>query len=290
MSTEVTVESKGPFNLSLCLKAMSGFSPEPDEDLSRFRVPIRLEGKPFFLEARQPEKDAPIEISSSRKTDPTRLKEIAEWILNVDLELRPFYRKTASHRVLGPIIKRHQGLKPLRPSSLFQMMVIAVTEQQISLTAAYRIRTRLLEKFGEKVLDQWAFPEAGVLAETSVENLMECGLSRRKSEYIQGLSQGVADGSLELDKMKRMSDDEVRRFITSLRGFGMWSADYILIRGLGRKDAIPADDLGVRTIVGKYLGGGTRITPVEVREVLHSLKPFRGLAVFYLMAEERSGV
>jgi DNA-3-methyladenine glycosylase II len=287
MTTQLLVRSRGPFDLHLSLKVMSGFSPDPVKDLSRLRIPVRIDGKPFILEARQPGKNAPVEVSSSRKADPAKLKETAEWILLTSLDLRPFYKKAENHRVLGPVIKRYHGLKPLRPSSLFQMMVIAVTEQQISLTAAYRIRTRVVEKFGEKILDRRAFPEAGELAQASVENLMGCGLSRKKSEYIRELSRRVADGSLDLDKMKKMPDEEVRRFIIALRGFGMWSADYILIRGLGRIDAVPADDLGVRTIVGKYLGGGTRMDPEEVRKALLSLKPFRGLAVFYLMAEER---
>jgi DNA-3-methyladenine glycosylase II len=287
-ATRLSLRSRGPFDLCLSLKVLSGFSPDPVQDLSRLRVPVRIDGKPFILEARQPAKYAAIEISSSRRVDPAVLKERAEWILNTGLDLRPFYRKAASHGVLGPVIKRYRGLKPMRPSSLFQMMVIAVTEQQISLAAAYRIRARVVEKFGEKVLDQKAFPEAGALAQTSVESLTGCGLSRRKSEYIRELSRRIADGSLDLDKMNTMSDEEVRRFILDLRGFGMWSADYILIRGLGRIDAVPADDLGVRKIVGTYLGRGTRMNPEEVREALLSLEPFRGLAVFYLMAEERS--
>jgi len=54
-----------------------------------------------------------------------------------------------------------------------------------------------------------------------------------------------------------MSDDEVRAHITQIRGFGRWSADYILIRGLGRPDCVPADDLGVRTVIGRYLGNGS---------------------------------
>ncbi len=290
MPTEVTVNSKGPFDLPLCLKVMSGFSPVPVEDLSRYRVPVRLDGRPVVLEACQTKKNGPIKISSSRRTEPSGLKGMAEWILNTSFDLRPFYRKAADHRVLGPIIKRHRGLKPMRPPSLFQMMVTAVTEQQISLTAACRIRERLVERFGEKVLDQTAFPEPTVLAEAPIEGLMECGLSRQKSEYIKALSLRVADGSLKMEKMKKMSSPDVHRFITNLRGFGRWSADYILLRGLGRLDAVPADDLGVRTIVGKYLGSGTRMKAEEVENALRVFRPFRGLAVFYLMAAQRSGI
>ena len=70
----------------------------------------------------------------------------------------------------------------------FEMLVIAITEQQISLAAAYRIRTRIIERFGDHVNGLWAFPTPRRLSESSTADLMRCGLSQRKAEYVEGLA------------------------------------------------------------------------------------------------------
>jgi DNA-3-methyladenine glycosylase II len=175
----------------------------------------------------------------------------------------------------------------MRPASLFEMLVIAITEQQISLAAAYRIRTRIIERFGDPVNGLWAFPTARRLSESSVVDLTTCGLSQRKAEYVKGLAYEVANGLLDLDQLEAMSDEEVRSLLLQVRGLGPWSADYFLVRGLSRPDRVPADDLGIRSIVGRYLGHGQRLSPQGTMRKLSSFKPYRGLAAFYLLAYER---
>jgi DNA-3-methyladenine glycosylase II len=167
------------------------------------------------------------------------------------------------------------------------MAVIAITEQQISLAAAQRIQERLVRRFGQEIGGFWIFPGAERLAHAEISELTACGLSHRKAEYVLDLARSVDDGSLDLDSIKEMDDDEARAFITARRGFGRWSADYILIRGLARADAVPADDLAVRSVVGQSLGKGARMTSAEVEQALEPFRPYRGLAAFYLLAHAR---
>jgi DNA-3-methyladenine glycosylase II len=175
----------------------------------------------------------------------------------------------------------------MRPASLFEMLVIAITEQQISLAAAYRIRTRIIERFGDPVNGLWAFPTPRRLSESSAEDLISCGLSQRKAEYVKGVAYKVANGQLDLDQLVAMSDEDVRALLLQIRGLGPWSAEYFLVRGLSRPDRVPADDLGIRSIVGRYLGRGQRLSPQGAMRKLSSFKPYRGLAAFYLLAYER---
>src|SRR5205807_7824511 len=79
------------------------------------------------------------------------LGETAQWLVSADLDLGPFYRIVEPHPIMGPIAKALRGLKPLRPLTLFEMAIIAITEQQLSLAAAFHIRTRLIERFGTPV-------------------------------------------------------------------------------------------------------------------------------------------
>jgi DNA-3-methyladenine glycosylase II len=285
-TTELTVQ--GPYDLGLSLQARASFSPEPEPDTTVLQAAVKIGGKPALLEVRQAAHDSTLlQVSSRDDADGKRLREQAGWIVLATLDLRPFYRRVRNDPVIGPLIRRFRGMKPIRPATLFEMAVDAVVEQQISLAAARRIRARMVERFGEKKDGLWIFPAPEDLAQVPLTALRQCGLSNRKAEYISGLASKVVDGSFDLEGLKGMSDDEVRSVISAVRGFGRWSADYILIRGLGRPDAVPADDLAVRSIVGKYLGDGSRMTAEQVEKKLKPFAPFRGITVFYLLVHHR---
>lgn len=286
--SELAVSWKGPYDLTLSLKAAASFSPGMAQETSALRTAVRIGGKPVLLEVQQDtETSGRVYLPGGYEQYSDELTKLAQWVLLADFDLRPFYRLTAPHPVLGPVAEQLHGLKPFRPASLFEMAVIAIIEQQISLTAAHRMRSRLKERFGDEIDGLWVFPEADTLSLAMPEELRACGLSGGKSEYVIGLSEKVTSGALDLDQLKTKSDDEARSVIMGLRGFGPWSAEYILVRGLGRPDAVPVDDLAVRSVAGKYLGNGSRMTSEEVAESLEPFRPFRGMTVFYLLAHQR---
>jgi DNA-3-methyladenine glycosylase II len=289
-SSKLILKPTNPFDLQLSLRVMANFSPEPAIEINALREAVQIDGKPCILEARQIKKaPAIIEVSNSAGNT-AKTRELAEWMLFTDLNLLPFYRMVKHHKVLGPIVKELYGLRPIRTASLFEMMVIAITEQQISLTAAYRIRDKVVQNFGQKIAGLPVFPTAESLSKASEMELRSCGLSQRKAEYIRGVARQVSDGSLDVDRFTMLSDDDFREALTKIRGFGPWSANYILVRGLGRVDCVPTDDLAVRSIVGKYLGDGRRMSEVQVTNAIEPFAPFRGLAVFYLLAHDRLSV
>ena len=282
----VTLESIGPYDLQLSLRAARSFAPaDPLRPVPKtLRSAARIDGLPVLIEVRQEGRDAdrleatletspPGQAGGDAAPDPTSLATMAARLINADLDLRPFYRAAADHPVLGPLTNRLHGLKAFRPSSLFEMLVIAVVEQQISLAAAYHIREKLVRRFGDPVDDQIAFPTPAALAEASEQSLMECGVSRRKAEYIGGLAELLMTGAVVPEAWALLPDDDVREHIMAMRGFGRWSADYVLVRGLGRPDVVPVDDLAIQSLLGRVLGDGSRLAPDEVRGVLRALRP-----------------
>jgi DNA-3-methyladenine glycosylase II len=284
----VVVKLKGPFDLPLSLAASASFLPATTPASAALKVATTIGGRSAIIKVRQISKmPAAIEASSTVPLDERPLSETAQWLVSAELDLGPFYRIVEPHPILGAIAKSLKGLKPLRPLSLFEMAIIAVTEQQLSLAAAFHIRTRLIERFGTPVGAYWVFPTPAQLAEASQQDLLACGLSRRKAEYVRGIAARAAKGALDLEALKRKSDAEVRACLMSNRGFGYWSAQYILERGLGRPDCLASDDIGLRRVVGKYLACGRRLTPEELEHVLLPFTPFRGLAAYYLAVHAR---
>jgi len=207
--------------------------------------------------------------------------------MSIDLDLRTFYDIVASNRKFKPIIDSLYGLRPLRPASLFEMLVTAITEQQISLRLAYLIRDKMAALFGDELEDTLVFPHEITLAKATMRDLLRCGLSHRKSEYIRDLAKMVTSHRLDLESLKQTPDDDACDKLTQIRGIGPWSAEYVLVRGLGRPDRVPVEDIGIRDVVGKYLGKGHRVEPNEVLRFLRPFAPFKGLAAFYLLAYDR---
>jgi DNA-3-methyladenine glycosylase II len=286
--SRVRIGVKGPYDLARTLRAVASSSREPSQRPPVYRETVRIADRPARIEVRQVSRSpAVLEARSPDTDDARRLRETVVWLLQTDLDLAPFYRIAAKNGVLGPIAKRMRGLKAMRPASLFDMAVTAVTEQQISLLAAYKIRSRVVERYGERFEGHAMFPRPEALARARLEGLRGCGLSTRKAEYIRDFSRLVASDSFDLERLKTISDDEVREAVTRVRGFGLWSAEYLLFRGLGRPDVVPADDLGIRTILGGYFGGGARMSAAEVRRALEPFAPYRGVATFYLMVDSR---
>jgi DNA-3-methyladenine glycosylase II len=288
VQTVVRVSFAKPYDFALSLSAVRSFIPDQSLKDGQLRLPVMVAGYPVVIEITAGEtKTSDLKAISKPESKIDQVRTTVEWVLFAELDLSPFYRLVGGHSKIKPITEKLHGLKPMRPASLFEMAVVAITEQQLSLASAYHIRNRLVQRFGRPVDDLRVFPEPGVLARASPEELRSCGLSKQKADYIQGLAGKIAAGDLDLDRLKRMSDDEARETIMGWRGFGQWSADYILVRGLARPDCVPVDDIGIREVIGKYLDKGRRATSEEVAEALEAFRPYRGLLAFYLLAYKR---
>lgn len=277
-----------PFDLALSLRAAASFLPARGAVPPVLKAGVRLDGRPAIIEIHQRgERPEAIEATTPARIAGARLRAIAGWLVTADLDLRPFYELSAAHPLMGPVASSLYGLKPLRPASLFEMLIVAITEQQLSLAAAFHIRRRLVERFGTGCEEIWVFPTPATLAEASLAELQACGLSRRKAEYVGGIAGTVAAGRLDLAALRRMTDAEARAALAGQRGLGEWSIQYILTRGLGHPDCLPAGDVGLRRVVGHYLSGGRRLSPTELEEALSPFAPYRSLAAYYLAVHAR---
>ncbi len=222
------------------------------------------------------------------------LKDRVAWQFHLDAPLGEFYRRAEKYRLFRPIIKNLYGLKPLRPPSLYEMAVIAITEQQLAYPVAVKMRSRLVEALGKKMIfegkEYRAFPTAQAVAACKVSDLRALSFSTRKAEYLIELSRKVAWEGLNLEDLRDRPNDEVAAVLTSLKGFGRWSAEYLLSRGLGRSEVFAADDLGIQTLVGKYLGPGHRVTAEDCQRILKPWGAYKRWVVFYLFCASRLGL
>jgi DNA-3-methyladenine glycosylase II len=182
--------------------------------------------------------------------------------------------------VLAERLRRYLGLRPLAIPDPFEALVWAILGQQINIAFAARLKRVLLERYGSVVEVDGAsyrlFPEPARLADVTPEELRPLQFSRQKALYVRELARAVVEGRVDLEALRARPDDEVVAEITRLKGIGRWTAEYLLLRGFGRRDAIPAGDMGLRAILGRLHGLGRNATEAEVRAAAEPFAPYRG--------------
>ncbi|MCY1597441.1 DNA-3-methyladenine glycosylase family protein [Staphylococcus pettenkoferi] len=142
-------------------------------------------------------------------------------------------------KVMGRLIERIGDVeRALRPYPL-KSLVRSIVGQQISVKAAETIFGRLKEKIN----DEWTIAAFKKLTE---EDCKEIGLSRSKQKYIFNLVEHIDNGELEFEKLDRLSNEEIIKQLTAVKGIGKWTAEVFLIFTMQRENVVPVDDVGLQ--------------------------------------------
>ncbi len=174
-------------------------------------------------------------------------------------------------RAIDPVVaaldERYPGVRPVRQLDLVGGLVRSISAQQVNLEFATVTRRRLAEAFGRRYavdgFQAWRL-DAAVLAGLCVADLRALQFSNRKAEYIIGAAQAIAAGAISLPVLEGLPDDEVISRLTALRGIGLWTAEWLLARTLGRPRVV-AGDLGVRKAIGLLYRDGALPGEADVR-------------------------
>jgi DNA-3-methyladenine glycosylase II len=164
-----------------------------------------------------------------------------------------------------------------RPADHYGALVRSIIGQQLSTTAARAIYGRLVNRFG----GQTPTP-AEVLADDPEELRSAAGLSRAKVAYLRSLAEHVLDGSVELERLDDLPDEEVIAELVAIKGLGVWTAQMFLMFHLQRPDVLPVGDLGIRRAVRDLYGLPELPGPAELEAIAEPWRPHRTLACRYL--------
>jgi DNA-3-methyladenine glycosylase II len=214
-------------------------------------------------------------------------------IFGLDFDLSEFYRMAKGDPTLAALIEPLYGLRPSVTPCPLEMLVGAITAQQVNLAFAFALRARLVRRYGESVSlageSVHAFPSAAALAGSRLPTLRTMQFSTRKAEYIRDLARAVVSRALDLDGMLDTPSPRVIELIMAQRGLGRWTADWFLARGLGRGDVCPAGDLAVRKAFARSHPRGRELSERAIRQRAGAWGPHQTVAVHYLLAGLRLG-
>lgn len=221
--------------------------------------------------------------------------------LNVDVS--EFYALAEGDVLLSPLARRFRGLRPPRFPSIFETVANAIACQQVSLTLGILLLNRLAQSYGRAYRNATtdsgstetiarAFPTPEDLAGTGPEALRSLGFSHQKARYLIDLATTVASGELDLEALAELDSSEALTELRRLRGVGRWSAEYVLLRGLGRLAVFPGDDVGARNNLQKWLRLAGALDYDEVQRVVARWQPYSGLVYLHLLLDSlaRRGV
>lgn len=245
-----------PFRLDLTVWALRR---HPDNLVDRwdgqtYRRVLLLEGQPVEVAVTQTGPvEAPLLRVAVSNAHPhwewaSRVTVVLVKILGLNFDLDPFYRLAAADDRWGPLAARFRGFKPPRFPSTFEALTNAIVCQQSSLPLGMHLLNRLATTYGAG----WpaapeprpAFPQPGDLAGLGPESYGNLGFSRKKAVTLMELARKCQTDRTCLDNLDKLAGTAARSRILNLPGVGRWSADYVLLRGLGCWSAFPGDDKG----------------------------------------------
>jgi len=183
--------------------------------------------------------------------------------------------------VMARLVEEHaavvrRDLKRERPRDAYGALLRSIVGQQLSTKAARTIYGRMTELFDGHA------PTPRQLLAVDPERIRAAGLSYSKISYLRDLAAHVEEGSLELERLPELPDDEVTAQLTAIKGLGQWTADMFMMFHLGRPDILPVGDLGIRRAVQVEYRMRKLPDPKRLEKTARPWRPYRTLACLFL--------
>ena len=203
-------------------------------------------------------------------------------ILGVDRDLAHFDRAAAGIPWLKLLAERMRGVRPPRYPTLWEACVNAIVFQQLSLIAATAIMHRVIVALSRSLVSEgvrhYAFPTVMSLLGAEDELLGAAGLSVGKLMTLRRVGEALAAGALDETMLEERSSPDAAALLRRIKGIGPWTADVILLRGLGRLDVFPMNDTSVARNLALVAAA-----PVDVGTALRALSPQQGMLYYHLL-------
>lgn len=189
-------------------------------------------------------------------------------------------------RAADPVMARAiDAVGPCRltlEADIFYALVDAIVSQQISIKAAASILKRVCALYAPD-----PFPTPARLAATPDDDLRSAGCSRAKVLYLKDLAAHIVAGSVDLEQLPRLPDEEIIKTLVAVKGIGRWTAEMLLIFSLGRLDVWPVDDLGIVIAAQGLYDLPARPKRKELLALGEPWRPYRTIASWYLWQSRR---
>ncbi|NND08264.1 MAG: DNA-3-methyladenine glycosylase 2 family protein [Saprospiraceae bacterium] len=202
---------------------------------------------------------------------------VSKW-LDLDRDLAPFYKKLGRSNACAELTEKYKGLHLINIPNLFESICWSIIGQQINLSFAYKLKRRLVEKYGTSVQHQGKthliFPTPKSLQDAVPADLKIMQFSKQKINYLLTVANAFNTGQFSADHLEQLPTMKARQAkLLSLKGIGIWSANYVLMKSLNEPDSIPFGDAGLNKALKRL---GIIKDRKEVQKIEAFFRPFAG--------------
>lgn len=303
-ASTLTIRPVPPFRLDLTVWALRRRTRNAIDrwDGTSYRRVIVVGGRSTELEVRQTGSPATprliVTVTPALRTRSERhsVRSAVDRLLGAGVDLRNWYRIAEGDPRLEPLAARFRGMKPPRLLTVFETVVNAFACQQLSLVVGLELLNRLAAvcdvRRGTGANARYAFPMPDDVARHPAAAYRTIGFSRQKVDALLNLARGIHDRQIAVEGLAGDDDLEVRARLCRLRGVGRWTAEYVLLRGLGRLHVFPGDDVGAQKSLARWLGRRAPLDYAEVHMAVEQWQPYAGMVYFHLLLDglSRAGV
>ena len=170
-------------------------------------------------------------------------------------------------------------LQPEAPQKYFGTLLTGIISQQLPPEVSLAMVKKLEETVGTPIT-----PEAVAVA--SDEALCAYGIMQQKVIYLKGFADAVLTGKVTMDKFDSMTDAEITKQLTQIKGLGQWTAEMFLLLALCRTDIAPTADFIFQKRVKEIFNLSAMPKRKQILELTEHWRPWRSLAVWYLWQEK----
>ncbi len=194
-------------------------------------------------------------------------------------DLKPFYAIGENDPFFANVIEKLYGYHQVRFTTLFEAGCWAMMSQRNQMGSAIKMKERFQERYGGKIeidgTTYTAFPEPGRIATLPPNELEEMLPSFRRGEYIRAVAEAFA--IVDEQWLRTAPYDEVVRWLSKIKGVGAWSSSFLMLRGLGRTERVPAIEGHMHDAMLRVYGPG-----VDMTETARAFGPYQGYWAHYL--------
>ncbi|MFK8010819.1 MAG: DNA-3-methyladenine glycosylase [Marinicellaceae bacterium] len=224
-------------------------------------------------------------VSSNSEVTDTDICEIRDYVddwFDVSRDISQFYYLLNKDKITQDFPNKYYGLRLMGIVDLFEALCWCVIGQQINLTFAHKIKSRLVHEYGDKIQykgnDYYCFPTPEVLVNAATQDLVGMQFSKQKIAYTQNIARAFCDGEFVKTDLLKMTKNQQMEKLLAIKGIGPWTANYVSMKSLRNMSCIAYGDTGLSSALHNLYGTEKKPNNQTIDMIF---KPFSGWESYF---------